>query len=61
MDLNRPEISYVLLVIPTLFALAVMGQGISKINKSEPEGPVALGLGIFLLILIVAAYFLFIR
>lgn len=60
MDLNRPEFSYVLMVIPTLFALAVIAQGISKLNKSEPDGPIALGFGIVLLILIVGAYFFFI-
>jgi hypothetical protein len=60
MDLNRPEFSYVLMVIPTLFALAVIAQGISKLNKSEPDGSIALGFGIVLLVLIVGAYYFFI-
>ena len=60
MDINRPEFSYVFMVIQTLFALAVIAQGISKLNKSEPDGPIALGFGIVLLILIVGAYFFFI-
>lgn len=60
MNLNSPEISYVLMVIPTLFALAVIAQGVSKLNKSEPDGPIAFGLGIILLIVIVGAYFFFI-
>lgn len=61
MDLSRPEISYVLLVIPTLFALTVVGQGIGKMAKQEADGPVAMGLGIILLGLIGVAYWLFIR
>ncbi len=60
MDLNRPEFSYALMVIPTLFALAVIAQGVSKLNKSEPDGSIALGFGVVLLILIVGAYFFFI-
>jgi len=60
MDLSRPEISYVLMVIPTFFAVALIAQGISKLSKSESDGPVALGFGIVLLGLIVGAYFFFI-
>ena len=61
MDLSRPEITYVLLVIPTLFALTIIGQGIGKMRREESDGPVALGFGVFILILIGAAYFLYIR
>ncbi|MBI5019764.1 hypothetical protein HZB58_05860 [Candidatus Gottesmanbacteria bacterium] len=61
MDISSPAITYVLLVIPTFFALAVMFQGISKMAKAEKDGSVAFGFGAFLLVLIAAAYFLFIR
>lgn len=61
MDLTSPAVTYSMLVIPTFFALAVMSQGISKILKEEKDGPVAVGLGIFLLILIAGAYWFFIR
>jgi len=61
MDVSSPAITYALLVIPTLFALAVLGQGISKVIKEEKDGPVAIGVGVFLLILIVVAYFMFIQ
>ncbi len=61
MDLQNPAISYSLLIIPTFFALTVVIQGLSKIAKEEKDGPVALGLGIFLLILIAVVYFMFIR
>ena len=61
MDFTSPAISYAMLIIPAFFAFTVIGQGISKLVKSEPDGPVAFGFGIFLLVLIVAAYFLFIR
>jgi hypothetical protein len=61
MDLSSPAITYALLIIPTFFALTVILQGISKVVKEEADGPVAVGVGVFLLILIAAAYFLFIR
>ncbi|MFC1646884.1 hypothetical protein ACFL1A_01240 [Patescibacteria group bacterium] len=61
MDFTKQGIVYVLLVIPTLYAVAVLGQGINKMTKNEPDFAVPLGFGIFLLLLIFAAYFLFIR
>lgn len=61
MDVNSSAITYALLVIPTLFALVVIVQGIGKLSRSEKDGPVAVGVGAFLLILIAVSYFLFIR
>lgn len=61
MDTQSSVIIYALLVIPTFFALTVTGQGIYKMTKQEADGPVALGVGVFLLVLIVVSYILFIR
>lgn len=61
MDATDTAITYALLVIPTFFALTVIFQGLSKIAKKEEDGTIALGVGIFLLLLIAVAYFLFIR
>ncbi len=61
MDLSGPGITYLLMVIPTLFACVVIGQGAYKVSKDQQEGKIILGFGIGLLLLIVAAYFLFIR
>lgn len=61
MDITSPEIHYALLIIPMLFALAVLGQGVMKVINHEPDGKVALGFGLVLLGLIGAAYFFFIR
>lgn len=54
-------IIYAFMVIPSLFALVVVIQGIEKIVHHNKEGYVALGFGIFFMILITATYFLFIR
>lgn len=61
MDLSRPEFVYILLVIPTLFASAVVGQGVYKISKKEPDGMLALVFGIIFCVLIALAYYFFIR
>ena len=61
MNLNGPGITYLLMVIPTLFALVVVGQGAYKISKEESDGGIVLSFGVIFLIIVVAAYFLFIR
>ncbi len=61
MDFSRPEISYIFLIIPAFFALTVIGQGMNKLARGEEDGPVALGFGSFLLVLIGVAYWMFIR
>ena len=61
MDLTNSGVIYALMIIPSLFALVVILQGIEKLVKHDPEGGVALGFGILFLVLIVAAYFLYIK
>lgn len=61
MDLSGSGVTYAFLIIPALIALVVIIQGIEKITKEEPDGKVAIGFGIFFLVLIAAAYFLYIK
>lgn len=61
MDFSGPGVVYALMIIPTLFVLVVILQGIEKVVKHEPDGKVAIVFGILFLILIVAAYFLYIK
>jgi len=61
MNLSGPGITYLLMVIPTFFAVVVVGQGIYKITKGEQDGGVVLTFGIIFLALIAAAYFFFIK
>lgn len=61
MNLSGPGITYLLMVIPTLFALIVVGQGVYKISKEESDGGVILTFGIIFLLIVVGAYFFFIR
>ncbi|MBI5620664.1 hypothetical protein HY949_02725 [Candidatus Gottesmanbacteria bacterium] len=61
MNLSGPGITYLLMVIPTLFALVVVGQGIYKISKEDSDGGLVLTFGIIFLIVVVGAYFLYIK
>lgn len=61
MNLSGPGITYLLMVIPTLFALVVVGQGAYKISHEESDGGIVLAFGIVFLTIIIAAYFFFIR
>lgn len=61
MNLSGPGVVYALMIVPTLFVVVVIIQGIEKTVKHEPDGKVAIGFGILFLILIVAAYFLYIK
>ena len=61
MNLQGPGLTYILMVIPTLFSLAVVGQGIYKMARQQPNGGVAFGFGMICLVLVAAAYFFFIR
>lgn len=61
MDFSGSGVIYALMIIPTLFVVIVILQGIEKVVKHEKDGIVALGFGITFLILIIAAYFLYIK
>lgn len=61
MDLSSPGVTYILLVIPTLFALAMTGQGVYKMSRDEAGGGMAIALGVICLVLVGVTYLLFIR
>jgi hypothetical protein len=59
MDLSGPGLSYILLVIPSLFAVAVVGQGVSKLSKNDKSGWIPISFGALFIVLILVAYFFF--
>ena len=59
--MEGPALTYALLIIPTLFAVAVVSQGIYKATKGEKDGTTVMGFGIVFLLLIGVAYWLFIK
>jgi len=61
MDLSGPGVVYALMIIPLLFVLVVILQGIEKVIKHEPDGKVAIGFGLLFFVLIALAYFWYIK
>jgi hypothetical protein len=59
MDLSGPGLSYILLVIPSFFAIALVGQGVSKLSHNDTSGWVPVSFGTLFMVLIVVAYFFF--
>jgi hypothetical protein len=60
-DYSNLALTYGLLLLPSLFALAVIGQGLVKMKKQEASGKLIVLMGVIFLSLVPAAYFLFIR
>lgn len=60
MTLNDPAIFFLGIVLPGLFALTLIVEGITKVLRDEP-GWVPLVLGVIFFIVIAAAYFFFLR
>jgi hypothetical protein len=58
---TKQGIVYALLLLPTFFAAAIFSQGVTKLSREDESGKTGIGFGIFLFVVIVAAYFLFIR
>jgi hypothetical protein len=61
MDFAKQGLTYVMLIIPTMFAGAVLFQGIVKLKNKQPGGVTVTVFGVLFLILIAAAYIFFIR
>lgn len=56
MSLKDPEFLYLALILPSLFALTLIAEGVSKILRKE-SGWVSLFLGITFLAVIIVSYF----
>jgi hypothetical protein len=61
MDFAKQGLTYVLLIIPTMFAVAVLAQGIVKLKNKQPGGVTVVSFGVFFIVLILAAYIFFIK
>lgn len=57
MDAQAPEFLYIALILPSLFALTLIAEGVHKIMQRQ-AGWISITLGIFFLASVVAAYFL---
>ena len=59
MSAQDPQFLYMILVLPTLFGLTLVGEGINKVMNSERSGYLSLIFGILFIGVVVFAYFFF--
>ena len=54
-----PQFLYMILVLPTLFGLTLIGEGLNKILKEEIQGWVSIIFGILFIGIVIFAYLFF--
>lgn len=54
-----PQFLYLILVLPTLFGLTLLGDGINKIIHDEPGGMISLVFGVIFIGVVIIYYFFF--
>ena len=56
MDASDPQFLYMVLVLPSLFGLTLIGEGLNKILKSEMAGWVSIIFGILFIGVVIFTY-----
>lgn len=59
MSTNDPQFLYMILVLPSLFGLTLIGEGLNKIMKEEWQGWLSMGFGVVFIGVVAFAYFFF--
>ena len=59
MSINDPQFYYIFLVLPSLFGVTLIGEGIYKVSKEEWNGLVNIVFGLICLAFVVISYFMF--
>jgi hypothetical protein len=57
MEVSDPQFLYMVLILPTLFGLTLIGEGLNKILKSELAGWISIVFGILFIMVVMFAYF----
>ncbi len=56
MNATDPQILYMALILPTLFGLTLIGEGLNKVLKSQMAGVVSIIFGMLFIGVVVFAY-----
>ena len=59
MNVNDPQFLYIFLILPALFGVTLIGEGICKVINEEWSGLINLVLGMVFIGFVVIAYFMF--
>jgi len=61
MSLDDPQFYYIFLILPFLFGVALIGEGIYKISKQEWNGLINIVLGVVCMGFVIVVYYMFSR
>ncbi len=56
---SDPQFLYMILILPTLFGLTLVGEGLNKILKEEKQGWISIVFGIVFIFVVIFAYLFF--
>ncbi|MFZ5366088.1 MAG: hypothetical protein ACOZBZ_02245 [Patescibacteria group bacterium] len=59
MSPTDPQFLYMILVLPTLFGLTLIGEGLNKILKNETQGWLSIVFGALFIGVVIFAFFFF--
>jgi len=59
MKATDPQFLYMVLVLPTLFGLTLIGEGLNKILKDEKQGWVSVVFGVIFIWIVIFAFVFF--
>ena len=57
METTDPQFLYLALILPSLFGLTLIGEGLNKVLKNENQGLISLVIGLLFICLVVFIYF----
>ena len=57
METTDPQFLYLALILPSLFGLTLIGEGLNKVLKNENQGLASLMIGLLFICLVVFIYF----
>jgi len=56
-SLSDPQFLYMVLILPSLFGLTLVGEGLNKILKEERQGWISIITGILFILTVILAFF----
>jgi len=59
MSPTDPQFLYMILILPTLFGLTLVGEGLNKVLKNERAGWLSLIFGVLFIFVVIGAYLFF--
>jgi hypothetical protein len=59
MKTTEPQFLYMILILPTLFGLTLVGEGLNKVFKDEKTGWTSIIFGVLFIVVVIFAYLFF--